>query len=219
MDFGFVHFCPKVKLGREHSPATHEECSFFLAVAYAVLSCVKGPPLLSTKKQKKSVKDDLISPWFGNITEFHNLLKNEVKYTFERQLDYFKSSVNQAQLRRKQLLQQYALLRSAINTNMTKIYAVIFWIDFCVCIVPYPTFIQKVASWCPRIAAGALKIRVNTMVVSVFQVMDRIAETQQRRGLTCEYNDHSAPAGTTMTLQNHVKDTQIFRVLIGVPWN
>ena len=59
MDFGFVHFCPKkVKLdnGCEH------ECSFFLAVAYAVLSCVKGSSLLSTKKQKKPVKDDLISP-------------------------------------------------------------------------------------------------------------------------------------------------------------
>jgi hypothetical protein len=59
-----------------------EECSFFLAVAYAVLSCVKGPPLLFTKQQKKSVTDDLISPWFRSITEFHNLLKNEVKFTF-----------------------------------------------------------------------------------------------------------------------------------------
>jgi hypothetical protein len=70
MDFGFVHFCPMVKLdnGREHYSATHKESSFFLAVAYAVLSYVKGPPLLSTKKRKKSVKDDLISHWYGNIT-------------------------------------------------------------------------------------------------------------------------------------------------------
>ena len=99
-DFGFVHFCPKVKLdnGCEHSPA------------YAVLSCVKEPPLLSTKKQKKSVKDDSISPWFGSITKFHNLLKDEVKYTFGCQLGNFESSVNQILFERAQLQQQYALL-------------------------------------------------------------------------------------------------------------
>ena len=168
----------------------------FLAVAYAVLSCVKGAPLQNTKKQKKSVKDDLISPWFGSITEFRNLLKNEV---FGCQLPNFERSVNQVQFWR--MLQQYALLlQSATKTNMTEMYDFIFWIDFCVSIVPYPTFIQKVDTWCPRIADGTLKTRVNTMVVSVFQVIGQIAETQQRRGLTCEYNNHLIPANTTLKL-------------------
>ena len=43
-----------------------------------------------------------------------------------------------------------------------------------------------VASWSPRIAAGILKTRVKAIVCSVFQVIDQIAETQQRRGLTRE---------------------------------
>jgi hypothetical protein len=89
---------------------------------------------------------------------------------------------------------------SAIKTNMTKKYAFIFWIDLCASIVPYPMFIQKVATWCLRIAVGTLEGRVNAMVVSIFQVLDQIAETQQRRGLTREYNDHLTPASTTMKL-------------------
>ncbi len=134
------------------------------------------------------------------FTEFHNLLKNEVKYTFGCRLGNFESSVHQVQFRRIQFLQQYALLRNAIKTNMTKTYAFILWMNFCVSIVPYPMFIQKVATWCPRIAARTLKTCVNAMVVSIFQVIDLIAETLQRRRLTREYNKHLTPASTTMKL-------------------
>jgi hypothetical protein len=98
---------------------------------------------------------------------------------------------------------------------MTKIYAFIFWIDFCVSIVPYPMGIQKVATWCPRIAAGILKTCVNAIVCSVFQVIDRIAETQQRRGLTREYNNHLTPASTTMKLQ---KSRQRYPDFAGIDW-
>ena len=100
--------------------------------------------------------------------------------------------------------------------NKTKICALAFWIDFCISIVPRPLIIRTVhrsktfdptysifgpsISFPPNITPAQVRAHVKNLLVSIFQVIDLIAETLQRRRLTREYNKHLTPASTTMKL-------------------
>ena len=214
---GFVHFRAKVD-GDEDSKQTSppQFCAFFLAVAYAVLNCEDGPPQLSKKKKKKAVNADLLAPWFQDITEFHIFLNEKMKYTFGCELPSCEKIAGDITFPPIEFLEKHPLLQSPIKLNNSKIYAFAFWIDFCLSIVPRPLKFGNVHSsktvmprfsifgtsltFPPKTTPAQVKAHVKKLLVSIFQVTDRIAETHERRELTQEYQNFLLPASTTMRL-------------------
>ena len=119
----------------------------------------------------------------------------------------------------------HLLLQTPITLNKTKICALAFWIDFCISVVPRPLIIRIVHSsktfeptysiFCPsisfppKITPAQVRLHVKNLLVSIFQVIDRIAKTHECPKLTQEYT-------LSFSSQFHNEATNIS--CINIPW-
>ncbi len=202
-------------------------------MAYAVLNFQVLPPQLS-KKKKNAVEDDVLAPWFQNITEFHIFLNERVQYdTFGCELYSYERIVDDVPFPPIEFVESHPLLRTPIQLNKTKIYAFAFWIDFCISVVPRKLIIQTVhrsktvqPTYCifgrsisipEEITPAQVSTHVKKLLVSIIQVTDRIAETHECRKLTQEYKNFLLPASSAMKLPTSPAST--FPDFAGQKWN
>jgi hypothetical protein len=140
------------------------------------------------KKKKKALQDDVSAPWFQDIIEFHVFLNKTVEYTFGCELPSYERIVDDIPFLPIEFVESHPWLQTPIKLNKTKIYALAFWIDFCISIVPRPLIIRTVhrsktfdptysifgpsISFPPNITPAQVRAHVKNLLVSIFQVID-----------------------------------------------